>query len=60
MTPSEYKALRKKLGTQMTVAEMLGVDYRTIQRREAGEIAITREAQIALKALSSKPAEDRR
>jgi hypothetical protein len=30
------------------VAAALGVDYRTIQRREAGEIKIPREAGIAL------------
>lgn len=51
MTPNEYKSLRKQRGTQQSVAALLGVDYRTVQRREAGEIEITREAELALTAL---------
>lgn len=51
MTPEAYKTERQRRGTQQGVAAMLGVDYRTIQRREAGEIEITREAQLALLAL---------
>lgn len=48
MTPDEYKTERQKRGTQQGVALALGVDYRTIQRREAGDIPVTEEARRAL------------
>lgn len=48
MSPSEYKSEREKRGTQQGVALALGVDYRTIQRREAGKIPVTEEARRAL------------
>ena len=48
MTPNEYRQLRKSAGTQQWVAAALGVDCRTIQRREVGEIKIPREAALAL------------
>lgn len=54
MTPATYRRERKKRGTQQAVANLLGVDLRTIQRREAGEIPITREAELALLALVVK------
>lgn len=54
MTPQEYKAARKERGTQKGVAALLGVDYRTIQRREANEIEITQEAELALLSLRKK------
>jgi hypothetical protein len=54
MTPCEYKTERQKRGTQQGVAALLGVDYHTIQRRESGEIKITREAEIALLSLRKK------
>jgi DNA-binding transcriptional regulator YiaG len=53
MTPAEYKKARQERGTQQGVAALLGVDYHTIQRRESGQIKITKEAKIAL--LSIKP-----
>lgn len=53
MSPDTYKSARQKLGTQKAVAAMLGVDYRTIQRREAGTIPITREAELAIRSLKS-------
>jgi DNA-binding transcriptional regulator YiaG len=53
MTPNEYRELRKSVGTQQDVAAALGVDYRTIQRREYGEIKIPREAEMALRALAN-------
>ena len=43
MTPEQYKSARQQRGTQQGVAALLGVDYRTIQRRESGEIEITLE-----------------
>ena len=48
MTPAEYKTARQERGTQQGVAALLGVDYRTIQRREAGDIETTREAELAM------------
>jgi hypothetical protein len=51
MTPDEYKSERQKRGTQQGVAALLGVDYRTIQRREAGDIPVTHEASLAILAL---------
>jgi hypothetical protein len=52
VSPAEYKSTRKERGTQKGVAALLGVDYRTIQRREAGEIEITREAELAAASFS--------
>lgn len=51
MTASEYKVGRQLRGTQQGVAAKLGVDYRTIQRREAGDIPVTHEAALALSSL---------
>ena len=51
MTPAEYKSQRQQRCTQQGVAALLGVDYRTIQRRECGDIEITREAEMALLAI---------
>ena len=52
MTADQYKSERQRRGTQQGVAARLGVDYRTVQRREAGTIAITHEAELAIRALS--------
>lgn len=51
MSGSQYRSERQRRGTQQKVAMLLGVDYRTIQRRESGEIAVTTEAALALRAL---------
>lgn len=51
MTGAEYKAERKKRGTQMQVAALLGVMQSTISDRETGRREITREAELALKFL---------
>ena len=51
MTAAQYKSERQRRGTQQGVAALLGVDYRTIQRRECGDIAITTEAELAMRAL---------
>ena len=53
MTPAENRELRKSTGSQKKVAADPGVDYRTIQRREYGEIKIPREAEMALRALAN-------
>jgi hypothetical protein len=48
MTKTEYQRVRESIGSQRDVSRLLGVDIRTIQRREAGEILITFEATRAL------------
>lgn len=53
LTPTEYHKVRETIGSQRDVAKMLGVDIRTVQRREAGEILITFEATRALFSLSA-------
>ena len=53
ITPAEYEKVREGLGSQRDVAKMLGVDVRTVQRRETGQILITSEATRALFCLSA-------
>lgn len=48
MKPLEYAILRREIGTQAEVAEMLQVARETIARRETGADRITREAALAL------------
>lgn len=48
LTPAEYHQVRETIGSQKEVARTLGVDIRTVQRRECGEILITFEATRAL------------
>lgn len=48
MVPENYKKARKKVGTQQYASVNVGVDIRTIQRRECGDIPITAEAAIAM------------
>lgn len=51
MSPAQYKRERKARGTQAIVAALLGVQRETITRREAGEVEITREMELALLSL---------
>lgn len=51
VTPADYKREREARGSQSEVAAMLGVHKLTLSKRETGEIAITREAWLALRAL---------
>lgn len=51
VTPDQYKRLREKLGTQEAVAAKLGIARTTIARREVGIVPLTREAELALRAL---------
>jgi DNA-binding transcriptional regulator YiaG len=51
MTGNEYRSLRQPLGSQHQVARMLQVGIRTVQRREAGEVPIFREAALAIEQL---------
>jgi DNA-binding transcriptional regulator YiaG len=53
MTNAEYRALRETVGSQARVAEVLGLNLTTIQRREAGTFRISREAAAAMKALAN-------
>ena len=48
---ADYRTERQKRGSQKGVALTLEVDWRTIQRREAGDVPVSREAWIALCAL---------
>lgn len=48
LTPEEYRAKRKLLGTQEEVAKLLGVARRTINRRENGGAEISFEATLAI------------
>lgn len=54
MTATDYKATRKRLGTQAEVAALLGVDRVTVARRETGKLRITDEAALALDALQAR------
>ena len=54
MTAKKYKKLRKKLGTQTEVAELLGITRHTIGLRETNEVAISKEAELAIRFLSLK------
>lgn len=56
MTAARYKTLRKKVGTWKAVAEMLGLNWSTIARREAGTLPITKEAALAIEALAGRAA----
>ena len=54
MTSAEYRAERRKRGTQHAIAAALGVHQVTIARRETGAQPINREAELALLALPEK------
>jgi DNA-binding transcriptional regulator YdaS (Cro superfamily) len=56
MTPSEYKTLRQKLGTQQQVADLLGVHKITVAKREGGALPISRESALALENLAARGA----
>lgn len=60
MTPADYKREREARGSQKAVAELLEIDPQTISRRERGEIPVTREAWLALRAIRKpkKPVHD--
>ena len=56
MTGEEFKAWRKRLGmTQARAAEVLGITLRGIQKREAGQSPINREADMACRYLEEHP-----
>ena len=51
MKADQYKAERKRRGTQASVAKRLHVLRGTVARRETGKTPITREAGLALLSL---------
>jgi transcriptional regulator with XRE-family HTH domain len=60
MTPADYKAARERLGlTQEQLAELVGVTVRTIASRESGQHAVSREAEIAIRAIENVEPIDR-
>jgi transcriptional regulator with XRE-family HTH domain len=52
MTAANYKAVRKRIGTQAEVAALLHVSRVTVAKRETGAMVITVEALLALSALA--------
>lgn len=57
MTGPRYRTLRLLCGTQGEVAAKLGVHRVTIAKREAGTLAISEEAALAILALRNQTAE---
>jgi len=57
MTGPRYRTLRLLCGTQGDVAAKLGVHRVTIAKREAGTLAISEEAALAILALRQQTAE---
>lgn len=48
---NEYKELRKKVGTQVVVSELLGLSVTALSNRETGKVTIIDEYMLALKQL---------
>ena len=48
LTPAAYRALRESIGSQVYVAQLLGVDNQTVSNRERGQQGVSREASLAL------------
>jgi len=53
MKGEEYRAIRKRIGTQAEVAERLGVHRVTIADRERGAQPISRESELAILMLAT-------
>jgi DNA-binding transcriptional regulator YdaS (Cro superfamily) len=51
MTKEEYEAARRKVGSQVLVAQALGVGKSTISKRESGLIPISPEMALAIERL---------
>ena len=54
MTPKQYARIRRKIGTQETVAALLGVHRVTIAKREANMRSVPPDAEKAIEELSEK------
>ena len=49
MTHEDYHTMRVDLGVDAAkAAKLLGLDVRTIERREKGKLPVTREAELAI------------
>lgn len=57
MTPEEYAAIRRSLGTQERVGRAVGRDKQTLSNRERGIQPIDREAELAIRYLQERPDE---
>jgi len=58
MTADEFKAWRKSMNlTQPKAAAAFGITLRGLQKREAGEVSINREAELACRYLMEHPEE---
>ena len=55
MTTKQYRKARLARGTVKDIAPLVGVHPMTINKRERGEIPITREAELALLSLPELP-----
>jgi DNA-binding XRE family transcriptional regulator len=53
VTAQKYREMREEIGSQDVVAKRLGLDKRTIQRRENGAMEVDREAELAIHSLHS-------
>lgn len=51
MNPTLYRQIRKQIGSQVYVAELLDVTPETLCRRESGKLAIGKEAELAIERL---------
>ena len=49
-----YRKLRESIGTRREAAALLGVNYKTLERRELGRNRITDEMVAALEFFKSK------
>lgn len=48
---NEYKRLRKKIGTQVVVSNLLGLSVQSISKRENNRVNVINEHILALKQL---------
>lgn len=57
MTPTEFRALRERLGlSQGELAKLIGIDRNSVWRKEHGQRAITERDVIMLKQLEKDSA----
>ena len=48
MEPEQYRKVRESIGSQVLVANKLGLNKMTISNRERGRYHISREAELAI------------
>ena len=54
MTRERYREERERRGSMRAVAKLLGIDHKTIFRREKGTGDVSKEAEIAILSLPLK------